>query len=329
MSNNFARIVTLLSAALSGIGIWLTQIEIPKEYNKIIITCLLFMFFIILGILLNLDKKEEKIASLEKQLDNETKALWRYYGELSIFERDKSLKSIMEVFVRNHEYISGIQLYEYSVSSTKALQTTIKVNYVDGFVRENEELNAIVQSYYKLNKYQLLKFKSTVLAALNNTMKLNNLLDYLEDIEYKLTNKKLHELDEKDSITLAFSELGISHLEKRFGFFTEENAGFSSVAKVLHEKKRIGILKSILNFKYLKEEPFFSFHYTGRGNEKAKRKYITYNVKSTKDENFLFLITFNAEVYWDKYNERKYIESVKQNFLKVLSKTDLIYDNIE
>jgi hypothetical protein len=317
----FARIVTFLSVVIGIISILITDITVPAEWSKFFFILIFLLILVIIGLLLYIDGKVEIIKSLEKQLNSETKGLMKYYGELSRFEQNKSIMEFMRIFLEKQEYVIGVQLYNFSFSSTKPWVSCLKVNYITGIVHEKEEINAIVQSYYEYGKFQLKSFSKKLQNAIDGNVK--GLMDFIEQNSKYLNGKNIKDIKDQDALILSLIQIGLNHLEKRYQFITVGQLIRHDILKALNQKKRTGIARSIINHKFYENEPFYSFHYTGEGDGKASRKYITYIVKTKKGEDLLFLITLRTEPFWDAYTEKKYMEQIRSEFRNSLSKTEL------
>ncbi|WP_026574240.1 hypothetical protein [Bacillus sp. UNC438CL73TsuS30] len=325
---NSGRLVVFLSViiTIAGTAITILLLKIPEEHLKTaMVIYSIVSWLLIIGIVflfLHIDQKDDEIKILERDIKSETKQLWKHYNELSRFERNKSLREYMNIFLKDNEYVVGIQRYDYSVTKTSPLKIIFKINYEDGIVREHEDINAMVQSYYKFNKIDLIKFKKAIIDAMKHE-KLDNLNDFLKDSKVSIEKKQIDELTDTDALTLSLSQLALSHLEKRFSVTSRNHLLKDEYMKALNRKKRLGIIRSIINYEILNGSPFFSFGYTGDDDSKSLRRYMTYIVKSERGEKFLFLITINTDEDWDPYLENKHFNDIINKFRKGLVKSGM------
>ena len=89
-----------------------------------------------------------------------------------IHKKDKLLDFITKYTIRN-PYVMAVQIYQFSFKHT-LIQTRYKVNYFDGFVRDGEEVNAISQIFYEVNRKTTKQFSDAYMefASKSNHKKL-------------------------------------------------------------------------------------------------------------------------------------------------------------
>jgi hypothetical protein len=338
--NSASRIFNFIAATFTIIGVILYFVS---EETKRFITnlspyFLLFTLILIIYLLIFQGKLEDIIDEKNKELKTETKGLWNYYGELSKFENEKIIYELLKTFVDSNEFVCGLQLYTYKIFSSKmvfpylAIQkegkqknvTTIKLNYKSGYVREGEDLNAIAQSYYQIEKEILHNFSNKAKLALVQKQP-SELISFLkEKIEF-LQKKEIDELDDNDAMLFSLIELGMSFIEWRYNLVFDKPLLDVEKVNLLNKKKRTGIANAIINFHNVTGHSWFSFVYKGKGDGKSARKYISYIIENARGEKLLFLISVNTQDEWDSYEEITIHNEIRKNLLRVLENSGILF----
>jgi hypothetical protein len=109
-----------------------------------------------------LNDRNSKINELEKVIERGYLSLISEYNELSQFRFEKIQEETLRIFVQQNQYVPAVQMYEYSVSKTSPLRTIIKLNYRQGFVDEDEEINALINARYTYNKGELRRLERAI-----------------------------------------------------------------------------------------------------------------------------------------------------------------------
>jgi multisubunit Na+/H+ antiporter MnhG subunit len=339
-SNSASRVFNFIAATFTIIGVILYFVsDETKDFVKDLSPYLLLVSLtVIIYLLIKQGKLEDIIDDKNKDLKTETKTLWKYYSELSKYEKDKTIHTLLEAFVNSNEYVCGIQIYTFKLFSSKIafpyLQLskqnkqkhirTIKLNYLNGYVREQEDLNAIAQSYYAFDKELLNQFSLKARAAFFHKQP-NDLTDFLiEKISY-LKNKNIDELDDNDALIFALIELGISFIESRYELIFPNFLDDEKI-KLLKSKKRTGIANAIINFHQTTGHQWFSFAYKGNGDGKTSRQYISYITESVRGEKLLFLITVLSSEDWDSYEELAEHNKIRDQLENVLKNSGILFE---
>lgn len=338
-SNSSSRIFNFIAATFTIIGVILYFVN--DDTKQIVIKFspyfLLFTLIFIIYLLIFQGKLEDIIDEKNKELKTETKGLWNHYGELSQFENEKIEYELLKSFVDSNEFVCGMQLYSYKIFNNKVafpyLKTgekveentvTFKLNYKRGYVKEREDLNAIVQSYYQIEKGVLHSFANKAKMALTHKRPLE-LSDFIaKEIKY-LEEKDIDQLDDNDAMLFALIELGISFIEWKFDIVFGTVLDAERVA-LLKKKKRTGIANAIINSHNITGQAWFSFAYKGNGDGKSSRKYLSYICKNAKGENLLFLISVNTQDEWDSHEELTIHDNIRKDLVQLLENSKILFN---
>lgn len=268
---------------------------------------------------------ENRITAQQQRYDrlaeDSTRALVKSLEDLNTFKIRESIQQTMERFTQSQEYVVATQLYSYSVKHVKR-ETRIKINYVGGYVSENEDLNAIMQSHFMFDKVTYIKFHQirVKLSEEVSEQSLDSLLDYIQDLKDRLNSKLYTDYDDSDAVKLAFLRLALDLLNLHVpdidvGYILDEHK-----EKVLEERKRTGILRAI------QVDGIYTFEHTGIG-EKSGRLYLTQKV-IFKDQPHIFLITLDPGYKIDLENYSHELINLSELFHEMLqSAIDMGYND--
>ncbi|MGR0331826.1 hypothetical protein ACUU9X_28195 [Bacillus cereus] len=323
-SNDNFNANTTLTIVTAVAGIIASFFANKLDYSiPISIAILIFVVFVSIFLSM-LDARQQKIKQLDDQLKKETKELWNHYGELSRFERDKSIRNFLKQFTLNQEYVCGVQIYKYSLKKTSKVKTEINIKYLDGYISQHEELNAIIQGNYSYDKSQLRSFKKVIES--NND---NKLIEFISKTRDYLNFRDETLLNDDDALRYSLLQLARFYLRVRHNIVIKDEEVLShKKAQKLSKKKRIGIAHAIIKHEILNDSMFYQFDYNGDDDRKSSRKYLTYIVESVRGEKFLCLIVTKPEQFWNEYLLNHNMNSIRADFQDSLSQSGLVYDKL-
>ncbi|MFB5089495.1 hypothetical protein PGC35_20305 [Psychrobacillus sp. PGGUH221] len=231
------------------------------------------------------------------------------------------IKRFTEEANKSH-YVIATQIYRYHFSKTSSI---LRINYQDGYVVEEEPLNAVIQENFRIEK----KLYRTLEKAVKNVQRDENDLVLLEDFMYQ----QIAELEKSPTIVNINKELNqFNFLILAIQFFLnignnsrkfleKENNLVSALNNQQKEDKlytmsRTGLIRSILNAE-LGMSALYSFRHIGE-NEKKGRVYLTIQVKREKESKpYIFLITVSPEIK-DEDDQIKIFTEILESFIKVI-----------
>lgn len=271
-------------------------------------------------------EKNEEIKELKIQLNNESLLL---SNKISIFAKDAikmKFHQITKEMVNFHQYIECAQVYSYtSYISNTSDNIVVKVAYVEGYVREDYQINSILQAYYSINieMYEKIMRIIDLSEELDNTNDKKThieieqkrdkiLMNVLKDILIKLIENNITEEDtcslEILRVLFTLYTLNKSSIEVQLNKIMEQIPSFDNSLL----KKRTGIFGSIL----LKGNIYSFINNTG---SKKGRQYISFPF-IYEDKRYVVLFTM-SNVFRKKYdNEGTERIKIKENFLSKLDK---------
>lgn len=173
---------------------------------------------------------KETIKEKNNQLATKAGALIEKYSELHNYQIKETISYILKKFTSYNEIIHSAQLYKYSktIFSNEAI---IKVEYINGYTSEGVDINAIIQSYYKIpiqiykDLNEILDIKKKLDALMSNSnlvegvlteasteLQIQNELQeriivFIQNHKSSIDKKSFDELTESDSIMLSLFEL--------------------------------------------------------------------------------------------------------------------------
>ncbi len=228
-----------------------------------------------------------------------------------IHKKDKLLDFITKYTIRN-PYVMAVQIYQFSFKHT-LIQTRYKVNYFDGFVRDGEEVNAISQIFYEVNRKTTKQFSDAYMefASKSNHKKLKA---FVTNNLKELNSKSIDKINEEDCIIYSLVIYSMQVLAED-GEEIVSTINDTDKEDLLNNKKRTGILRGIIH------SDFYKFNYTGNDDNKKDRLYVTF-CKEINGVDFLFLITFSPEINTNNQEEEEFIRSSVIEFQERSSEFD-------
>lgn len=279
------------------------------NYQLPVIT-IVTIFIIIMAIneALKVSLKEE-ISSLKEEIkeyreitkDKSLDLLINLKDMQRIHKQDK-LREFIKNYTKSNPYVVAVQIYQFNYKHT-ILNTVYKVNYVDGYVRDDEEVNAISQIFYRVSRTVTKQFYNAYKEYIdNNYTKLNK---FVTSQLKKLNSKKIEDISDEDCIVYSLVIYSIQLLSEN-GEEIISTIYDPNKEELLNNKKRTGILRGIIH------NDFYKFNYTGNDDIKKDRLYVTF-CKEINYVDYLFLITFSPEINTNNQDEEMFIsDSVNQ-----------------
>lgn len=277
------------------------------------------VYTILIGVLI-IAIYSDVIRKYEDDINKQSMAMIKTNKELGLLKARKGLLDIMEVFVKSEPHVYAVQLYNFKIKHYLS-DTKIKVQYIDGYVEEEIDLNAMAQTYFTIDK-RIYKEYTHALKQLELAADFVPIVRFIQTYNRMLANKSLGDITRKDLMTLSFLELSDVILEKMFGVKTGRTLDPTIEEKIKEQggKIRTGILKGILSFK----SRFFLFEYSGTGS-KRRRLYLTRYI-NIKGEDHVFLITLDQDVL-NEENSEELLDKIQDRFYNEVNKSfNLEYD---
>lgn len=235
---------------------------------------------------------EQENTEFKQQVKDGSRALWKYFKDIGEIKVKEIILDVMESSLKKNEHILAIQIYEYSIRHLKE-HTILYVTHKYSHVAEETDINALLQTYYKIPK-ELYDSYCDVKTLLKSQFFMEDdiirVSQWCEEHLSVIQNKGIDDLKEEDSIRYALIEIILDIVSLVLeDDFTHEFP--QDKIRRLNSLKRTGILKSVL------VDDFYTFEYKGVSNKNG-RKYLT---KVIHDEQILngvphvILITMNAD----------------------------------
>lgn len=229
--------------------------------------------------------------------------------DMQKLHKKEKLRELIKSYACRNPYVLAVQIYGFNLKHT-AKCTEYRVNYLDGYVRDDEEVNAITQSYYKVNRKIFKSFANTYMDYIGNPEKHSEKLkNFVESQLLRLDAKKIVDITEEDCVIYALVIYLIQILQENEDEII--STSFTDLKKVdiLNNKKRTGMLRGIIN------NDFYKFSYSGEDDNKKNRIYVTF-CKPINNSDYLFLITFSPEINTNDDEENEFIKKSVDTFLE-------------
>lgn len=304
------------------------EIDFNLNWAIIIILCwlVLAIFHAIYSPIIENKEDANKKLELElKDVKNDLKIdagkLLSRYSDLTKFKIKDVLNDSIKKFTDSKHIIESAQLYKYTYIPSKDC-TIIRVKYSGGYVKEQININAIMQSYYTIPTNILEDINSLIdlYKRISDDSEINNSIEDLifaifelideigirviKDVKQQIESKIRAGLQDEYADLYAILRTVISMLyeneddvenndEKDDNFILIDNnlSQDSNIEKELRLKKRTGILEAILRKDYA------IFQHEGI-SDKNGRAYIS-KCLSLNEEKFVLLISSNPLISED------------------------------
>lgn len=295
----------------------------------IIILCWLIfaIFHAIYSQKIDIKEDENKKLKIElKEVRNDLKIdagkLLSRYSDLTKFKIKDVLNESIKKFTDSKYIIESAQLYKYTYIPSKD-DTIIRVQYSGGYVKEQININSIMQSYYTIPTYILEDLNSLInlYKKIRSDTEINSVIEefifaifdlideigirVIKDIKHQIESKDNRGLQDEEADLYAILRTVISMLyeneddaenngdekEDKFRLIDNKLSQDDDIEKELRLKKRTGILEAILRKDYA------IFQHEGMSDKKG-RAYIS-KCLSLNEEKFVLLISSNPLISED------------------------------
>ncbi|MFZ3578038.1 hypothetical protein [Virgibacillus sp. DJP39] len=223
-------------------GNWLKPL-IDERKISMVWLLLLGVFFIIL-FRFWLIRKDEEIKVLRTKLESEMEILVQANTELSSYRLQDNLSKLLDQFVKKYPYVIAVQLYHFFEQNLNR-NTIFKVNFIDGTVVEDVNINAIHQLYYKSKSRYIREFRKANRMLLKEENP-NFLLDFVLDTYSMLSEKPKSSMNEEDACLCSLMVLGLELLEKDYQLGIESLGNGEEKFDSLLNDYRTGLLRGAL-----------------------------------------------------------------------------------
>ncbi|QXE20047.1 hypothetical protein [Clostridium sp. 001] len=278
---------------------------------------------------------------LKNDLKTEAGKLLSRYSDLTKFKIRDILQENLKKFIDSKYIVESAQLYKYKYIPKKQ-DTIIQVGYDGGYVKEDININCIMQSYYTIPTH--------ILENLNNIIELYKKLEESENdseeyifaifgsidriaqniisnLKNELRNKSKMDFEDKDIDLYAILKTIISILYEDEDDICNcedtENNGIKIIEEIFGNvdineiklKKRTGIFQAILR------KDYFIFQHDGL-SDKNGRAYIS-KCLSLNEEKYVLLISCNPMLLSEDNWESKLLclccelEKILKNILEI------------
>ena len=197
-------------------------------------------------------------------------------------------------------YVIATQIYRYKFSKTNY---KVKINYEEGYVIEDERMNAVIQEHFEVDKSLFKELDKIVKAIRKDENDLNSIDRFM--------TRLIDELDQNPRIIDLNKELNqFNLLLLAIQFFlsigntVDDFLGANKLISVLNHsdkenelytRTRTGLTRAILNAE-LNMSSLYCFEHIGK-NDKSGRVYLTIKVKRKNDPTpYIFLITVSSRI---------------------------------
>lgn len=245
---------------------------------------LVVVFILISLVLLYLAYKDKFISKVKDEAEEDMR---------------KFITNFTEHANKKH-YVIATQIYRYKFSKTNY---KIKINYEEGYVIEDERMNAVIQEHFDVDKNLFKELDKIVKAIRKDERDLNSIDGFMTSLKDELDHnpaiKDLNkELNQFNLLVLAIQFflsvgntaddfLGANKLISVLNYSDKENE--------LYTRTRTGLTRAILNAE-LNMSSLYCFEHIGK-NDKSGRVYLTIKVKRKNDPTpYIFLITVSSKI---------------------------------
>lgn len=251
---------------------------------------------------------EQKLDKCQDRLYNKANDIIRNIDDLKLLHKNREINEFIQKFSNGKPFIIGIQIYTYTLQHTRNI-TRYQINYLHGYVKPDEEENAISQMYYIIKRSTAKAFYEGYIKYVrdDNQKKLEKFLE--QQINY-LNKKPIERINDQDSIIYALALYSAGVLYQDQDYDVSSILIDNKKEQILKLKKRTGILQGII------ENEFYRFDYLGNNDTKKERIYVTY-CKTIDLVNYVFLLTFSP-------TEDVYLQHTATEFQEGLSMIDKI-----
>jgi hypothetical protein len=284
-----------------------------KIYNKKM-SAIYIIFILVLAIAFcsfiyrQFDKEKE---SYRQELRDMGISILKKYEELKDLDMKKILVEIMEKFANMHAPILAIQIYRYQEIAKKKV-ITVKVNYVDGYVKEKHDINGMIQQYYHMNKKLYKRYTNAVNKFFKDTNYIGPLLRFILDEARRVSNKSISELTRNDALSYSLLMDAYATLKSFYPDILDiilDKRKTDKLEEFLKER-RLGIFRGILL------GSFYTFYYEGKGSKQG-RQYLTHPIV-IRNVKHIVLITVDPELLAEREQANEQLKKYILEFENML-----------
>jgi len=280
--------------------------------------------FAILWNIYNLYQSQKR--KFEEEVKDVGQTLLRKYTELRSYDLRKTITKKMELFCNKYSFISAVQLYQY-LEVPKNNDVIIRVTYVDGYVKEQTNLNGMIQQYYNINKKVLKEYQKALNEFYADKSKVEKLLDFIGKYKKQLEAKRKDELDRHDGIIYGFVcdcfDLLSEHYDQTPSLKFDPAYIKHRLDEINRKEQRIGILRGI------ELGNSFMFQYEkGLDNDKEGRMYLTDTV-SIDDSKHIILITIDPELINEEITRKNLVIIIEEFKTILYEAVEKVYNELE
>lgn len=280
-----------------------------------------------------------KNENLEERLKSDTKDLYTKFFELLEYKDRNNIQYSIKEFMDLETYVIGVQLYTYTLKHRITFETVrpkqimeLKINHLDSVVAEQEDLNAVVQSYDRINfgLYRDLK-RATQKNDIGIYQKF--ISDYTKRLKKQIDKRQTGKISSND--VMIFNAI-ILAIERYFDLVNLNKYELDKIQLTgidtdkLYAFKRTGLLRVILNGELAadaatKEYQFFRNRKFGLdqiiATSKNNRVYVGRTFEYNKRKH-LILFTLNAEIMNEENGLDKMLE-IEKRLKEILSEKSI------
>ncbi|KXH86100.1 hypothetical protein AU377_14620 [Sporosarcina sp. HYO08] len=324
-SLNFLNIVSLILAVIS-VGFTISSDLVNKVSRHVQdngAAYLVFFLIILVLVFYRMNIKNDIITSLKRQLDSETKELWKNYSELNDFYRQKTLADTMERFINSSPHVISVQRYKYRIfKNNRNLKIILNGDYT--YVREGDDLNLVAQGYFNfdLNKInQIISAYAKARISLKTENENDDNYEELEDIFIDLMDKlnNINAEDYKDTDVFTFELIKLIHpyLESGLNMTIPLTLSESQLDALNGRKSGIDIAMFLLRDYINIKTQIDQFDYKGLSDSKKYRIYSNIQITNALGENYVYVLAHHPDETWSQQKKVNKIQEDTANFVQI------------
>lgn len=275
-------------------GVFQTHIMPILDY-KITVIAALAILLIFLSVTEYLKEQQKEELNTLKEENKEYRAIIKDKSldllinlkEMQKLHKQDKLREFIKNYTNKNPYVLAVQIYRFNIKHSRSF-TEYRVNYVDGYVSDDEEVNAITQTCYRINRKTFKLFSDAYLEYLKDSSNTEKMVSFVNNQLARLNFKSISAITEEDCIIYSLVIYLIQVLAEE-GEEIISTIADSGKEDILNNKKRTGLLRGII------DGNSYKFSYTGADDNKKNRLYVTF-CKEINNIQYMFLLTFSPEI---------------------------------
>lgn len=275
-------------------GVFQTHIMPILDY-KITVIAALAILLIFLSVTEYLKEQQKEELNTLKEENKEYRAIIKDKSldllinlkEMQKLHKQDKLREFIKNYTNKNPYVLAVQIYRFNIKHSRSF-TEYRVNYVDGYVSDDEEVNAITQTCYRINRKTFKLFSDAYLEYLKDSSNTEKMVSFVNNQLARLNFKNISAITEEDCIIYSLVIYLIQVLAEE-GEEIISTIADSGKEDILNNKKRTGLLRGII------DGNSYKFSYTGADDNKKNRLYVTF-CKEINNIQYMFLLTFSPEI---------------------------------